>query len=155
MKYLLLICCFFIVSVQKSSAQATQDTVVWGNIQNNFPGGQEGYNKYIADSVHYPKVALDNRITGCTYLRFIIEKDGTLTDVKVYRGVGSGMDEEAWRLLHGSSVKWIPSKINGAPVRTRCRAAVNFMLKENDANQLSPEISGKPLNPKYLKGTVY
>ncbi len=91
---------------------------------------------------------------GCTYLRFTIEKDGSLTDVRVFRGVGSGMDEAAQRLIRNSG-KWIPANVNGKPVRTRCKVAVRYVLKENNNKALYGTVDGVAANPAYLTGTNY
>lgn len=157
MKPLLLFTCILALLSYNGAAQSkssTPDAVVWGSVQNNFPGGQEAYNTWLADSLVYPSVALENHVMGCTYVRFTIEKNGSLSDVRVYRGVGSGMDEAAVRFLRNGR-KWIPNMLNGQPVRTRCKAAVSYILKENDKHELVGTVTGVATNPTLLTGTDY
>ncbi|MGZ3764924.1 MAG: energy transducer TonB [Mucilaginibacter sp.] len=155
MKHLILLTCFLGLLAYRASAQTSSaDTVVWGSVQTNFPGGQEAYNTYVSDSLKYPLMALNNHVMGCTYMRFTIEKDGTLSDVKVFRGVGSGMDEAAVHFIRNSG-KWTPSTVNGKPVRTRCKVAENYIMKENHNHELYGTVSGMPSNPAYLAGAEY
>lgn len=150
MKYLSLILCFFGLCVCQVRAQtATTDTVVYGNVQNNYPGGQEAYNKYLEDSVTYPSLALRMNLMGCVYLQFIIETDGSLSHVKVFRGIGSGADEASVSALKKSG-NWLPSKVNGSFVRTKCRAVINYVLKPSHGGGVYGTANGTPTNPAVL-----
>lgn len=151
MKHLIIILCFALFSAKYAQAQSQQspkDTIVYGNVQDNFPGGYDAYDKYITQNVKYPAVAKANNIQGCSYVQFVIEKDGSLTDIKTCRGIGSGMDEEAVRLVKQSG-KWKPAVINGNPVRTKCRSAVNFVVTQDDVTD------GTPKDAAYLFKTDY
>lgn len=152
MKYLILLTCFVTLLACNASAQstpsATTNTIVYGNVQDNYPGGYDSYDKYITQNVHYPDVARSNNIQGCSYVQFVIERDGTLSNIKTCRGIGSGMDEETVRLIKASG-KWNPSKVNGNNVRTKCRAAVNFVLSKDDTTD------GTPLDSAFMFRTDY
>lgn len=157
MKPLLFFTCILALLSHNGAAQSKSsvpDSVVWGSVQNNFPGGQEAYSTWLTDSLRYPSVALENHVMGCTYVRLIIEKDGSVSDAKVYRGVGSGMDQAAVQFLRNGR-KWLPSIVNGQPVRTWCKAAVNFILKANNNNELYGTVTGVATNPTLLTGTDY
>jgi hypothetical protein len=157
MKRLILLSCFVSLLAYKATAQtasSASDTTVWGSVQTNFPGGQEAYNTYVSDSLQYPSLALNGHFMGCIYLRFTIEKDGTLSDVKEFRGAAMGMDEAAIDFIRKSR-NWIPSRINGQPVRTRCKVAVNFVLKANQKHEFCGTVSGVAKDPAYLTGTNY
>jgi TonB family protein len=92
-----------------------------------FPGGEEALNRYLNDSIHYPEPAIENNIQGTVYIRFIVEKDGSITDITVLRGIGGGCDEEAVRVIK-SMPNWIPGKQRGKPVRVAFTIPVKFDL---------------------------
>ena len=94
-----------------------------------YPGGLNNFYTYLSHNIHYPKIARKNGVEGKVFLSFIIEKDGTLTNVKVLRGIGSGCDEEAVRALH-ESPNWSPGYQYGIPVRVQYALPVGFKLKE-------------------------
>jgi hypothetical protein len=106
-------------------------TIAYGDIRTTFPGGIEGYNKYIVKKAEYPSIAIKYRIMGCTYVRFIIEKDGSLSNITVWRDPGTEMGDEGLRVIKASP-NWIPVMKNGKPIRTKCTAPVNFNLDENN-----------------------
>lgn len=93
-----------------------------------FSGGQREFVKYLSNNIRYPAVARQSNIQGKVYLGFIIEKDGSVNDVKVKQGIGGGCDEEAVRILRNSP-KWKPGMIKGSAVRTYCVQPVNFQLE--------------------------
>lgn len=93
-----------------------------------FPGGQAGWGKYLEKSMKYPPIARENNITGRVIVSFVVEKNGELTDIVVVRGIGSGCDEEALRLLKNSP-SWKPGIQNGRSVRVAYTIPIFFMLK--------------------------
>ena len=72
-----------------------------------FPGGTEKLFKYLGKNIEYPPMAKDAGIKGKVYVTFVVDKDGSITDVKVLRGIGGGCDEEAVRVVK-SMPKWKP-----------------------------------------------
>ena len=96
-----------------------------------FPGGDEAFLKYLAKNIHYPAIAKENNVQGKVFLSFVVEKDGSLTDVKTVRGIGSGCDDEAMRVLKASP-KWKPGIQNGRPVRVSYTIPVSFTLQTED-----------------------
>lgn len=94
-----------------------------------FPGGDAGFNKYLSKSIHYPAIARENNVQGRVIVQFVVERDGSLTDIKVVRGIGSGCDEEAIRALKASP-KWKPGIQNGRPVRVQYSVPVAFALAQ-------------------------
>jgi hypothetical protein len=150
-KSLFIILCLLLFSAYHVTAQSRQgvkDTVVYGSVTDNFPGGYDAYDKYITQNVNYPPGAKSINLQGCSYVQFVIEKDGSLTYVKTCRGIGSGMDDEAVRLIRQSG-KWKPAVVNGNAVRTKCRSAVNFVLSSDDVTD------GTPKDPSFLYKTDY
>lgn len=91
------------------------------------PGGSRALYEYFEKKLCYPIVAIERGIEGRVYVNFVIEKDGSITNVKVSQGIGSGCDEEAVRLVK-SMPKWNPGKRHGQPVRVRYSIPVIFKL---------------------------
>ena len=95
-----------------------------------FPGGLEAMYKFITDNLKYPQLALENGIEGRVYINFTVEKDGTISDVRVLRDIGGGCGQEAKRVVE-MMPKWNPGKQKGKPVRTSFNLPVNFVLPED------------------------
>ena len=94
----------------------------------SFPGGN--VSKWIAKNVKYPVLAMENGIQGKVFIQFVIERDGSITDVKVARGVDASLDKEAVRVVQ-SMPKWKPGKQRGKPVRVAYTLPINFQLSNN------------------------
>ena len=92
-----------------------------------FPGGLDAFSKFLTRNVIYPDQARHSGIHGRVIISFICEKDGSLTDVKVARGIGGGCDEEAVRVIK-MSPRWKPGIQNGRPVRVAYNIPINFNL---------------------------
>lgn len=92
-----------------------------------FPGGVQKFADYLKTNLKYPDQALRNNVQGKVFVQFIVEKDGSLTDIKVIRAIGDGCDEEAVRLIKASP-KWNPGMQNGEPVRVYYTLPVIFEL---------------------------
>ncbi len=84
--------------------------------------------KYIYSNVKYPAIARENGVEGKAIVAFVVEKDGSITNVKVVRGPAAGISEEAERVVN-SFPKWIPGKQRGKPVRVSFVLPVQFMLE--------------------------
>ena len=95
-----------------------------------FPGGLEAMYKFITDNLKYPQLALENGIEGRVYINFTVEKDGTISDVRVLRDIGGGCGQEAKRVVE-MMPKWNPGKQSGKLVRTSFNLPVNFVLPED------------------------
>jgi TonB family protein len=96
-------------------------------VQPEFPGGEIALAKFLQANLKYPKLAYENGIQGKVYIQFVVQKDGNLGDMKVLREPGSGLGEEAVRVL-SESPKWIPGVQNGHPVKVQFTIPVNFRL---------------------------
>ncbi len=90
-----------------------------------FPGGN--VTKWIAKNVKYPQLAQENGIQGKVFIKFVIEKDGSITDVQVSRGVDASLDREAVRVIKAMP-KWKPGKQRGKAVRVSYTLPINFQL---------------------------
>ncbi len=92
-----------------------------------FPGGDLGLMKYIQKNVKYPAIAKEYNITGKVYVSFIVDKSGSVTNVKIVRGVDKNLDGEALRVVK-SLPKYKPGKQRGKAVRVMFTIPINFTL---------------------------
>lgn len=93
----------------------------------SYPGGEDALYKYLYDNIQYPDVARDNNITGTVIIRFVVEKDGSITKAAVAREIGGGCGKEALRVVNAMP-KWKPGKQSGKAVRTEFTLPVQFQL---------------------------
>lgn len=97
----------------------------------SFPGGQDEMYKFIAKNLQYPEKAEKKGIEGKVHVSFVVEVDGSITDVKVLRDIGGGCGEAAVRVVK-SMPKWNPAKQNGEYVRMLMILPFSFMLSDKD-----------------------
>lgn len=96
--------------------------------QPGYPGGDESRIKYLQDNIKYPDEAKELGVQGKVFVTFVVEVDGSITDVRVLRGIGAGCDEEAIRVVRNMP-KWIPGKQRGVPVRVQFNLPIKFTLQ--------------------------
>jgi len=96
-------------------------------VQPEFPGGEPALSKFLQTNLRYPALAKENGIQGKVFIQFVVQKDGNLDDMKVLRDPGSGLGDEALRVL-AESPKWRPGIQNGTPVNVQFTIPVNFRL---------------------------
>ena len=94
----------------------------------SFPGGEQKLMEYVRKNVKYPQIARESGIKGRVFVSFVVEPDGSVSNVKVLRGIGGGCDEEAMRVVK-SMPKWKPGKQRGKAVRVSYMLPVNFQLQ--------------------------
>ena len=94
----------------------------------SFPGGPAELMKWLSSHVQYPAIAQENGVQGRVIVAFVVEKDGSVTDVTVVRSVDPSLDKEAARVVR-QMPKWIPGKQNGAAVRVKYNVPVTFKLQ--------------------------
>lgn len=94
-----------------------------------FPGGQKALFQFLGKELKYPEAARENGIQGSVVLSFVIEKDGSITNVQVIREIGGGCTEEALRVVQNMP-KWNPGRQNDFPVRARFTLPIRFKLQE-------------------------
>lgn len=93
-----------------------------------FPGGPAALMKYLSENTKYPVVAQENGVQGRVTVQFVVEKDGSISDVHVLRGVDPSLDKEAVRVVK-SMPRWTPGKQNGSAVRVKYQVPVTFRLQ--------------------------
>jgi TonB family protein len=101
-----------------------------------YPGGMEKFYEFLSKNIKYPEAAIDNEIEGNVHVSFTVEKDGSLTDIKVERKLGFGIDEEAVRVLK-TTKKWNPGVQNGRAARVKYNIPVKFSLDANNLERKS------------------
>ena len=94
----------------------------------SYPGGEQKLMEFVAKNIKYPQIARETGIQGRVFVGFVVEPDGSVSNVKVLRGIGGGCDEEAMRVVK-SMPKWKPGKQRGKAVRVSYMLPVNFKLQ--------------------------
>ncbi len=94
----------------------------------SFPGGAAAMKKYLAENIKYPEIAMELGDQGKVYVEFVVNRDGSIEQVKIMRGVSREIDQEAKRVVR-SMPKWTPAENSGEAVRARCRIPINFKLQ--------------------------
>jgi protein TonB len=93
-----------------------------------FPGGELALRKWIASHIEYPVIAAENGIQGKVYVTFVVDKDGSVSNARITRGVDPSLDQEALRVVN-SLPKWKPGMQRGKPVRVSYTVPINFQLQ--------------------------
>ena len=132
MKKCVLILAAIVCFVISGNAQAViEEKVYFGNVDENpmFNGkpAEEGFREYVVHRVRYPPVAQENNITGRVFVEFIVERDGSVSNVKIVGSADPLLDAEALRVIR-SSPNWSPGKINGETVRMSYTFPFNFRI---------------------------
>lgn len=92
-----------------------------------FPGGQAALMQYLQGNLRYPTMAREAGIQGTVFVTFVVERDGSITDVRILRGVGGGLDEEAIRVVQNMP-PWTPGRQRGQAVRVQFNLPIRFVL---------------------------
>lgn len=92
-----------------------------------FPGGTAALMKYLKDNIQYPSVCRENNIQGRVSLSFVVNKDGSIVDIEVVRGINPYLDKEAARVI-STMPRWQPGEQRGKTVRVKFSLPVNFRL---------------------------
>jgi len=95
--------------------------------QPSYPGGEEARIRFLQENIKYPEEAKELGIRGKVFVTFVVEIDGSISDIRVLRGIGGGCDEEAIRVVDAMP-RWIPGKQSGSPVRVQYNLPIKFSL---------------------------
>lgn len=107
--------------------EIVEPVVDFPDIEADFPGGEEMMRKWMQENIVYPDLSIENGEQGKVYLNFVVEKDGTITNVVIVKGATRELDNEAKRLVRNMP-KWEPGETNGKKVRTSFTLPINFEL---------------------------
>jgi protein TonB len=114
-------------SVAIQPVENPQEIYTFVQQQPSFPGGLPALYEFLGDNLEYPEKARENRVTGTVIVQFVVETDGSITDLYVARSVDPELDKEAIRVLSQMPL-WIPGNQNGKNVRVRFTVPVKFTI---------------------------
>ena len=95
----------------------------------SFPGGEYARKKFLAENLKYPRMAKESGIQGKVFIGFVVELDGSISNVTLLRGIGGGCDEESLRVTK-LMPRWIPGKQRGKTVRVMYKMPIKFTLQQ-------------------------
>ena len=93
-----------------------------------YIGGDEARMSFLQENIKYPQLARESGIQGTVFVTFVVETNGSVTDVRVLRGIGGGCDEEAVRVVK-LMPKWKPGMQRSKPVRVQFTMPIRFTLQ--------------------------
>ena len=110
--------------------ETEEDTEVFVIVEDmpEFPGGELALRQWISNNVKYPVIAAENGVQGRVYVTFVVDRDGSITNARIARGVDPSLDQEALRVVNNLP-KWKPGKQRGKPVRVSYTVPINFQLQ--------------------------
>ena len=108
--------------------EVTEEIFVVVEEQPEFPGGNTAMMKFLSDNIKYPVIAQENGIQGRVITNFVVERDGSITDVQVVRGVDPSLDREAIRVVK-SMPKWKAAKMTGRSVKCYFNLPISFKIQ--------------------------
>ena len=108
--------------------ETADDIFITVETQPSFPGGLNAFYRYLGETVKYPKQAIRQGVSGKVFVEFVVDKDGSLSQLRVAKGIGAGCDEEALRVIRNSP-RWNPGKQRGRAVRVRMVVPITFKLQ--------------------------
>ena len=110
------------------NGEEIEEPLIFAEIEPEFPGGTSALMKYINDTIVYPPSCIESGIQGRVYISFVIEKDGSISTVKLLRGIHKDIDREAIRVIKNMP-NWKPGEMSyGRKVRVKYNIPVNFRL---------------------------
>lgn len=116
------------IPIEKETVIAVKEEIIdFPDVEATFPGGAAALQKWIGDNIQYPQTAIDMNDQGRVYLSFVVEPDGTISNIVVERGVSTELDREAKRVVRAMP-KWTAGEAKGKKARTRCRLPINFTI---------------------------
>lgn len=93
-----------------------------------FPGGEKALFSFLKKNLKYPRLALDNQITGTVVIQFVVSATGKISKAQIVKSIGYGCDEEALKIV-SAMPDWTPGKQGGKPVHVQLNLPIRFMLK--------------------------
>ena len=115
---------------QPEPPKAVEDNKIFEVVEQkpSFPGGDGALMSWLSQNIKYPSIAAEIGVQGRVIVQFVVEKDGSITDVKIAKSVDPSLDKEAARVIK-SMPHWIAGRQNGSPVRVRFTVPVTFKLQ--------------------------
>ena len=162
-QFLLLVALFaFLLNVnaQKNVSKNDESTRLYQVVEQmpRFPGGNKELVNFISSNLQYPAEACRSKTQGRVIVTFVVEPDGSVTNVGIGKGVAKILDDEAMRVV-SMSPKWNPGKIDGKPVRVQYNLPITFKLDDVDSlyehvEQMPEFPGGQKALLKFLENNV-
>lgn len=115
------------IEIAEETVIVEEEIIEFPDVEAEFVGGAQAMMKYIQQNIQYPATSIEMNEQGKVYLSFVVEADGSISNVSIERGVSIDIDKEAKRIVR-SMPKWTPGEAKGKKSRTRCRLPINFQL---------------------------
>ena len=115
------------LEIAEETVIVEEEIIEFPDVEAEFVGGAQAMMKYIQQNIQYPATSIEMNEQGKVYLSFVVEADGSISNVSIERGVSIDIDKEAKRIVR-SMPKWTPGEAKGKKSRTRCRLPINFQL---------------------------
>lgn len=119
--------CSFNADAQNKN-KTSKDNLIYNEVDSraSFTEGKQALGKYLSDNTNYPKEALTRKSSGIVQVRFIVEKNGDVSNVEVFKGVDPILDAEAVRIVSTMKGLWTPAKVKDMPVRSISYLSINL-----------------------------
>lgn len=134
---ILIILTVFTFNSIAQNSESNEEPMDFAENDPQFPGGDDSMRIYIQENISYPEEARKLGEQGVVYVQFIVEKDGSLSNVKVVRGVSESLDAESVRVVK-SMPNWIPGEQDGKKVRVRFTLPISYRL-DNSGDDEKPK----------------
>lgn len=133
-RFLLLLSAIFLTNIAfcQNEVKVSDDDAIFFvvEVQPEFPGGMDSMYAFIQKNLIYPEKAKAEGIEGRVFITFTIEKDGSVSNVKILRGIGGGCEEAAKEVVE-KMPKWKPGTQRGKPVRVQFNLPIKFELEKD------------------------
>lgn len=130
LKFLAALCLLLYLSSCSNYKVSTSDTIIdFPDEEAEFPGGPEALKKYLGGNIIYPDIAIERGDQGKVFVQFVVEKNGSLSNINIVRGVSQEIDKESKRVV-SEMPKWEPAKYKKEIVRSRVRIPLNYVLED-------------------------
>jgi TonB family protein len=120
----------FSLGLNLSASAQSQDKKVYVQVEQmpQFADGDQGLLKFLGQNIQYPKDAKEKSIEGVSVLSFVVNEDGSLSDIQIVRSLSSSIDSEAMRVIKLTNGKWKSGKMHGKDVPVKLTLPIRFAL---------------------------
>jgi len=116
-----------VVIAEEEIITVVEEIIEFPDVEATFLGGPAAMMKWINTNIQYPQTSIEMNEQGRVFLSFVVESDGSVSNVAIEKGVSEDLDKEAKRVVR-SMPRWTPGEAKGKKARTRCRLPINFQL---------------------------
>lgn len=117
------------MNLPEGKEEAKEDDKIFMVVEDSptFPGGEGEMMRYISNNIEYPQMEKENGIEGQVVVNFVVNEDGSISNIKILKGITKGLNEEAKRVIK-TMPKWEPGEQRGKPVKVRVNLPIRFSL---------------------------